>query len=75
MLHPFQLNNLLKNAKFIEIKNNVLIFAVKDSFTREALIRNYFLVIKRSVADIDDSIKTQAEIVGRRVKKRFSKRV
>ena len=52
-----QLNNLLKNAKFIEIKNNVLIFAVKDSFTREALIRNYFLVIKRSVAEIDDSIK------------------
>ncbi len=52
-----QLNNLLKNAKFIEIKNNVLIFAVKDSFIREALIRNYFLVIKRSVAEIDDSIK------------------
>ena len=52
-----QLNNLLNNTKFIEIKNNVLIFAVKDSFTRETLIRNYFLVIKRSVADIDDSIK------------------
>ena len=30
-----QLNNLLNNAKFIEIKNNVLIFAVKDNFTRE----------------------------------------
>ena len=52
-----QLNNLLNNAKFIEIKNNVLTFAAKDSFTRETLIRNYFLVIKRSVADIDDSIK------------------
>ena len=52
-----QLNNLLNNAKFIEIKNNVLIFAVKDSFTRETLIRNYFLVIKEKVADIDDSIK------------------
>lgn len=52
-----QLNNLLNNAKFIEIKNNVLIFAVKDSFTRETLIRNYFLVIKGKVADIDDSIK------------------
>eukprot|EP00919_Chromeraceae_sp_WS-2016_P018370 GHVR01043637.1.p1 GENE.GHVR01043637.1~~GHVR01043637.1.p1 ORF type:complete len:487 (+),score=61.40 GHVR01043637.1:4369-5829(+) len=52
-----QLNNLLNNAKFIEIKNNVLSFAVKDSFTRETLIRNYFLVIKGKVADIDDSIK------------------
>lgn len=52
-----QLNNLLNNAKFIEIKNNVLIFAVKDSFTRETLIRNYFLVIKGKAAEIDDSIK------------------
>ena len=52
-----QLNNLLNNAKFIEIKNNVLTFAVKDSFTRETLIRNYFLVIKGKVAEIDDSIK------------------
>jgi chromosomal replication initiator protein len=52
-----QLNNLLNNAKFIEIKNNVLTFAVKDSFTRETLIRNYFLVIKGKVADIDGSIK------------------
>ena len=52
-----QLNNLLNNAKFIEIKNNVLIFAVKDSFTRETLIRNYFLLIKGKVAEIDDSIK------------------
>ena len=52
-----QLNNLLNNAKFIEIKNNVLIFAVKDSFTRETLIRNYFLVIKGKAVEIDDSIK------------------
>ena len=48
-----QLNNLLNNAKFIEIKNNVLTFAVKDTFARETLIRNYFLVIKGKVTDID----------------------
>ncbi|MBY0379911.1 MAG: hypothetical protein K2P99_05865 [Burkholderiales bacterium] len=52
-----QLNNLLNDAKFIEIKNNILIFAVKDNFTRETLIRNYFLIIKRQIAEIDDNIK------------------
>ena len=52
-----QLNNLLNDAKFIEIKNNILVFAVKDKFTRETLIRNYFLIIKRQIAEIDDNIK------------------
>ncbi|MBY0580123.1 MAG: hypothetical protein K2P53_00350, partial [Rickettsiales bacterium] len=51
-----QLNNLLNDAKFIEIKNNILVFAVKDKFTRETLIRNYFLIIKRQIAEIDDNI-------------------
>ena len=52
-----QLKNLLNQARFIGIKDNVLTFAVKDNFVRETLIRNYFFIIKQSVTNIDSSIR------------------
>ena len=58
-----QLNSLLNNAKFIEVKNSVLTFAVQDSFVRETLIRNYFMLIKKSATNINNNIKIISIII------------
>ena len=58
-----QLNSLLRHAKFIGIKNNIFTFAVKDTFIRETLIRNYFFVIKRSLTAINNTIKMISIVV------------
>ena len=58
-----QLNSLLSHAKFIGIKNNIFIFAVKDNFIRETLIRNYFFIIKRTLININNNIKMISIIV------------
>ena len=42
-----ELRNILENTKFLEIKNNILYFSVKDNFDRETLVRNYFFLMKK----------------------------
>ena len=64
-----QLSTLLCNARLVGTKNNILTFAVKDDFTRETLIRNYFLVIKKSLTNIDSRIKMVSIVVENRVNK------
>jgi chromosomal replication initiator protein len=47
----------LDSAKFLELTNSTLIISVETNFIREWLINNYFLLIKREIAKIDDKIK------------------
>ena len=52
-----ELRNILENAKFLEIKTNILYFSVKDNFDRETLVRNYFFLMKKTAVSIDRNIK------------------
>ena len=52
-----ELSNILENTKFVEIRNNILYFSVKDSFDREILVRNYFFLIRKTAVSADKSIK------------------
>jgi len=52
-----ELRNILENAKFVEIKTNILYFSVKDNFDRETLVRNYFFLIKKTAVSVDRNIK------------------
>jgi chromosomal replication initiator protein len=52
-----ELLRILGSSKFIEIRNNILYFSVKDNFDRETLVRNYFFIVKNAASSIDNNIK------------------
>ena len=65
------LDFLLSNACFVTIQNNILVFSVQNDFTRERLIRNYFLIIKKIISMVDNSIKMISVIIKDDVEKKY----
>ena len=59
-----ELSNILENAEFVEIKNNILYFLVKDNFDRETLVRNYFFLIRKAAVSVDKNIKMISVSIG-----------
>ena len=62
-IEPVHFNNWFAQLKYIKINNNILFISAPNHFTRDWIINNFFILIKKEVYKINVKIKKIAIVV------------
>ena len=62
-IEPGQFNNWLGNVSCIKLEDNILSLSVPNSFTKDWIVNNFFILIKKELYKIDPKIKKISFVV------------